>query len=545
MNLDLKRTLKWRLILISLSITLLSLALPIALLQVYDRILPNQSAGTAWVLALGVLIALMLEAGLRYGRAWMLNRSGMKFEAWSGVDVMRRLLTAPSKDLRKLGRHGMEESFTALKQYQDYYSGQALLALYDAPFIILFLWMIAYIGGWVVVIPLSVLVVAFITVFLLGKRAQYYAVESDLALEQRAPLMIEVFTRILPLKAAGMEGAMNRAFDQRHKELAEQQAGLDEYLMRIQMVTQFFSQGTTVLVVMFSAHSVINGDMSSGALAACTLLAGRSMAPVGALFSFWGQIQRSEVARQKAQSLLTLGGEAGDGSDELYSEPAALDKESDSSRLVGLRVENLKLPGETNLSGFEIKAGALARLPESGWLRWSPWFAALAGRPSSVSGKWRFLDSINTDSKRSDRKGAPNIALVRDSLTVFQGSVLENLTMFTPEREALAMDWSKRLGLHQRVTQLPQGYHTRLGQSFGSGVDRGMEQLIALVRAFACSPDILLLDHADRGLDLRSQATLAKQLSSLEGSLTCLVLTQSAPLIEVLSTISVATEGAQ
>src|SRR5210317_1600885 len=131
----LKQGLKARLLLISLAVMLLSLALPIAMLQVYDRILPNQGVGTAWVLALGVFSAMLLEALLRYGRSWLLNRAGMKFEAWSNVEAMRRLLAASPGESRALGPAHVEEGFTALRRVQEYYSGQAMLALYDAPFI--------------------------------------------------------------------------------------------------------------------------------------------------------------------------------------------------------------------------------------------------------------------------------------------------------------------------------------------------------------------------------------------------------------------------
>jgi len=530
---DIRRGLKPRLWLISLAVMLLSLALPIAMLQIYDRILPNQGIGTAWVLTAGVLSAMILEAGLRYGRSWLLNRTGMKFEAWSSVAAMHHLLNAPAAELRKLGRHGIEESLLALKRYQDYYSGQALLALYDTPFILLFLLMIAYIGGWVVVIPLLVLVAAFITVYLLGRQAHHYSVSSDEALAERAPVMLEAFSRLLPLKGLAMEGALFRAFDVKHRNLAVEQAWLDEYMMRIQLVTQFFSQGTTVLVVMFSAHLVIGGDMSSGALAACTLLAGRVMAPVGALFSFWGQIQRSGVMQQKAQALL------GSGSSYRFEQrPEQVG--TAEPQPIAMQVTELRIPTIQTTFGFEIEPGALLWLREPGWLRWSPWFDALTGRGDLEAGHWRFA---NADGSELDY--VPRIALVGERVRIFQGSVMENLTLFTPERELLAQQWAQRLGVHPRIIQLPQGYQTPLGEHYGSGVGRGMEQLIGLVRALASTPDLLLLDHADRGLDLPSRKRVAEQLVTLQGQLTCLVATTAPEWQAVLQPAAVELGGAK
>lgn len=524
-----KKALKGQLLLISLAIMLLSLALPIAMLQIYDRILPNQGVGTAWVLAVGVLSAMLLEAGLRYGRAWLLNRKGMKFEAWSSVEAMNRLLTAPSADLRKLGRHGIEEGIASLKRYQDYYSGQALLALYDSPFILLFLIMIAYIGGWVVLIPLIVLLIAFFTVYLLGRQAYFYSISSDQAMEDRAPIILEAFSRVLSFKSLGMEGALNRAFDKKQRVLVSEQASLDEYIMRIQLVTQFFSQGTTVLVVMFSAHMVISGDMSSGALAACTLLAGRTMAPVGALFSFWGQIQRSETMKRKAQSILSMGDSSGisKGSNEESST-------KEIHGLLGIKTSDLVLPHTDKSMSFKVEPGSLVQLPESGWLNWSPFFNALCEREYSVKGTWGYINN-----KGDAHKSAPLVSLVTDRVRIFQGSILDNLTLFTNERQSKAHEWSLKLGLHDRVIQLPQGYETRLGEHYGSGVDKGMEQMIGIVRALTHQPDFLLLDHADKGLDLSFQKILADQLGLLNGQLTCLVTTGSETLQNLLPKLKI------
>ncbi|MYM64756.1 ABC transporter transmembrane domain-containing protein [Pseudomaricurvus sp. HS19] len=517
---DLKRGLKPRLLLISLAIMLLSLALPIAMLQIYDRILPNHGVGTAWVITLGVFSAIVLESVLRYGRAWWLNRAGMKYEAWSNVEAVQRLLAADPAELMTLGRHGVEEGFQALRRTQDYVSGQALLALYDAPFILIFLLLIAYIGGWVVVIPLLVLAVAFVTVYLLSNRASEFAQGVDDATALRAPIIQESFARVLSLKAGALDSAMLKAFDRGHRRVAAEQAGLDEYLMRIQLVTAFFSQATTVMVVIFSAHLVISGDMSSGALAACTLLAGRIMAPVGALFSFWSQVQRSEQAQARAQELLSVGSDT--------PPVRAFDPNP-----VGVEGRNLRLPGVAGALSVTVKAGSLVWLQESGWLRWSPWLRALAKRAQPLAGATRFITAPDLEA---------DLAYVPDGIWIFQGTVMENLTTFTASRETSAMAWSVKLGLHQRIIQLPQGYQTQLAEHFLTGLGRGTEQLLGIVRALAKQPNLLILDHADRSLDLAAQKALAGAISGLQGKMTVIATTQSPELQAVLAPAKILAE---
>ncbi len=515
MGLDqIKSGMQSRLLLISLAVTLLSLALPIALLQVYDRILPNQGVGTAWVLGLGVLTAMLLEAGLRYGRSWMLNRAGMKFDAQSSIEAMQQLLSVPDAELKGLGHTQIEEGFNALKQLREYHSGQALLALYDAPFILLFLVLIAYVGGAVVLIPIAMLALPFSVVYLLGRDASVHAERVKARNERRSHLMREVFNRILPYKGLALEGVISSRFETSQREMASDQAQLDERLMQIQLLTSVFSQATTIIVVIFSAHLVISGDMSSGALAACTLLAGRCMAPVGALFSFWGRHQSSQQAFDKAQSLLSFGD----------SEVAAV-SDTRADALVGVSCQQISVQGET--LSFDLAAGSLARLEPDATINWSAVMAWLrvGGEREDISGERVFNGASDA--------AEVHIALVPRRSRLFQGSVLDNLTLFNKAREPQAYQWAEQLGLHQRLIQLPQGYHTVVAQGIGPGIDTGTAQLIALVRALASEPHILLLDCADSGLDIAAQKQLAVVLNSLAGKVSCLIVSNSPELADI------------
>ena len=516
---SIKNGLQHRLLLISLAVTLLSLALPIALLQVYDRILPNQGVGTAWVLGLGVLTAMLLEAGLRYGRSWMLNRVGMKFDAQSSVSAMSRLLNAPDAELKKLGHVRIEDGFSALKQLREYQSGQALLALYDAPFILLFLALITYVGGAVVLIPLMMLLLASGCVYLLGRDAAVHAERVAVAGESRAHLLREVFRKILPYKGLALEGVIASRFEKRQKSLSGQQAQLDERVMQIQSLTAVFSQATTVMVVMFSAHLVIAGDMSSGALAACTLLAGRCMAPVGALFAFWGRHQSTQQAFAKAEPLLQLSA----------AKPLPVNELRAEAKPVAIGCHDLKFVDCDKSLSFQLPAGHLAILTPDEELDWSMLLNWLRnGYAEGVTGKCELTDSNGPRSAVDVQ-----VALVPRRVSIFPGTVLENLSLFNETRTDSAQYWAKQLGLHARLIQLPQGYHTNLAQGVNAGLDRGTIQLIGLARALTSEPDLLLLDNADVGLDIASQKQLAAVLEAHSGGFTGLIATNSSALLSI------------
>ncbi|MGH1409684.1 MAG: ABC transporter transmembrane domain-containing protein [Aeromonas sp.] len=138
----------------SLAMHLLALALPLALLQIYDRILPAQAYGTALLLVLGVGIAIVLEAVLRYGRQVLLAAVGARYEAQLTAQAIERFYQADVQTVELRGSALWLEAFRAIGQLRDFWSGQAGVALYELPFMLIYLALIAYVGGvWLALVP--------------------------------------------------------------------------------------------------------------------------------------------------------------------------------------------------------------------------------------------------------------------------------------------------------------------------------------------------------------------------------------------------------
>ncbi len=87
----------------SLVINLLALAMPIMMLQAYDRILPNHGIGTLSMLVLGVITAVILEVFLRIARSYLTACSGAVFEHTTSCRAMRHILGSKIQDFEKQG----------------------------------------------------------------------------------------------------------------------------------------------------------------------------------------------------------------------------------------------------------------------------------------------------------------------------------------------------------------------------------------------------------------------------------------------------------
>ena len=135
---------KSELVIATIAINLLSLALPIMVLQIYDRIMTNHSESTLSVLAIGVCLAILFEAILRIARAYTTGWTGMVYEYTMAANAMRQYINADPARLKIEGAGKQIQNLGAFSKLRDFYGGQTLVTIVDIPFALMFLVLISY-----------------------------------------------------------------------------------------------------------------------------------------------------------------------------------------------------------------------------------------------------------------------------------------------------------------------------------------------------------------------------------------------------------------
>lgn len=194
-------------------INLLGLVLPLTLMQVYDRIIPNTAYSTLTLLVLGAGAALSLEALLQYLRAITAGWSASRFEHLEGCRAMERMLSARLSSFESQGVGEHLENFNALSRLKDFYSGQAMRALIDLPFVIIFIAAVAYLGGWLALVTGSVLILFAMMAAFLGRRLRVVLLERVTNDNRRQNFIVEVLSGIATVKSMAMEAQMARRFE--------------------------------------------------------------------------------------------------------------------------------------------------------------------------------------------------------------------------------------------------------------------------------------------------------------------------------------------
>lgn len=334
------------LLMASLGLNLLATALPIFTLQVYDRIIPNQSTETLTVLVALMVGILFGEGLLRSSRSVIAGWAGSRFEHNAGCWGVERLLRA---DVVALGRETSGthlERLAAIDRLREFYANQGSTIVVDLPFALIFLALVWLIGGSLAGVTVLVFATFGLLALVMGgslHRAIAARADSD---DRRTSFVIEVLSGITTVKALTMERQMLRRYE-RLMDGAASAAHDVAYLSGLsQSLGGLFSNLTIVAVTAWGSIMVLDGEITVGQLVASSLLAGRVMQPLLRAMGIWTHFQSIRVAKERMAQL-----------GKLPIEPAASPDRASPVRQGGVALSGIHFayePGRPLLNGADL-----------------------------------------------------------------------------------------------------------------------------------------------------------------------------------------------
>jgi ATP-binding cassette, subfamily C, bacterial LapB len=292
--------------LMTLAINILSLALPILVMQIYDRIIARGGLETLSILTIGVIVALTAECVLRIIRSYITGWLGARREHWLYRTAMTHCMHTDLRALNQATPAHMAQSFEAITKLREFYSGQAVIALIEMPFILVFAALMAYLGGLVAILPM-ILIVAFAwRAMHLGNRLKDVIDESDDADADRYQTVSEILRGIHTIKSFSAENFILRHYESRQNKAVKGHHDIALMAGKAGDSGVLFSQAMTAVIMVVGAYLSINGTMSMGALIACVLLSGRMVQPIQRALSLWVRFQDLSVARERLNSVFAM-----------------------------------------------------------------------------------------------------------------------------------------------------------------------------------------------------------------------------------------------
>ncbi|HID71093.1 MAG TPA: ATP-binding cassette domain-containing protein [Desulfobacterales bacterium] len=513
------------LMLSTLVINLLALAMPIMMLQTYDRILPSHGVGTLVLLISGVVCAVVIEVGLRLARSYLTGWSGAVFEHKTACAAMSHLLHSNVQEFEQQGAGAYIQKMAAISRLRSFYSGQALMTMVDLPFVLTFLFLIAYIGGDLVLVPLTLFLLFCIISWIVGMRLKREVKEQDFSDKIRYNFLIETLTGIHTIKSQGLEKFFFRRNDRLQNRIssAHFQVALSNNIALSSGM--LLGQIMTVSVVSYGAFKVMNGDMGTGGLAACLLLSGRVMQPVQRALGLWTRFQSFFIDRQELEEIFALPVSSHKETKNLLQSRGLIDCQNMTFRY---NKNSPPLFKDLNLS---LKAGqSISVVGDQGSGR-TTFLHLLAGLYIPTEGK---ITINGADPSQVDPvQLASHIGYLPEKGAIYHGTIMENLTFFGTIPEVDAMTAASHLGVSEAVALLPNGFKTILTDSVTDPLPPGLKQRIAIARALAARPRIILFNNADRGLDRDGYNLVFKILGRVRKNTTMIIVSDDRNILRL------------
>ncbi|MGI9421119.1 MAG: peptidase domain-containing ABC transporter [Geminicoccaceae bacterium] len=506
----------------SLASSVLTLGLPISVLQVYDRVLPNQSMSTLGVLVMTLIVVVILDALLKVFRGQLLSWTAAKYEYQLGCALTSSLLDGRLDLLEHDGPGTQSRRLAAIDNLKGFYCGTAATAVFDLPLVLISLALVTLIGGWLVVVPLALTAVFLLTGWLVGNRLHAILSDRNTSDDRRQNFLVELFSGIDSVKSLVLEEQMRR----RYERLID---GADPLVYRAAQLTAVvrgmsdaFAQLMVVVVASAAAWLVVQGEMSLGEMAACTLLCGRTLQPTLQTLGLWSQYQTTRIAREQLAAGLSIPAQkSGSMQPEL--------KGGFALRRIGYLHPKTRV---TLFDGLDLRVdpGEIVGIRGGDGSGKSSLVQILMGIASPESGEVVFddmpLEDIDLRFLRSQ------IGVVGERAPRFNGTLMENLTLFQGEDVAVdEAELLRLLGIEEAVARLAQGYSTRI-HAGATDASESLLQRVGIARALLKRPKILILDEANNGLDQEGDRHLAELLVHLKGRMTVLLITQRPSLLE-------------
>lgn len=513
---------------------LLAIGSALFAMQVYDRVVPNAAFDTLWILASGVVLAILFESGLRLMRAHLLDTMGKSLDLKLSARLFERVLnTRLAAKPPSLGAFSTQ--IREFETVREFFTASSAALISDLPFTLIFLLIITLIGGPVVFVP----IVAILLMLAPGILAQYKLGQlSRQNLREGAvknSILLESIEHLETIKAARAEGRNLHLWESLTAQLAGTATRTHTLAAALGYGAAMMQQLCYVGVILLGVYRISVGEMTVGALVASSLLTARAIAPMAQVAGILGRWQHTRVALEGLDQLMAAPVERPQG--KLFAR---------AEKLTGhYRIEELKLrhgdnPPVVDIASLTIPArGRVALLGGNGAGK-SSLLRLLSGLGDPTSGRL-LLDEISlAQIDPSDRRRA--IGYLPQDVALLHGTLRDNLNLagaaLSDEDLFTALDG---VGLGNFVRANPLGLDMPiLGNGSFSG---GQRQAVGLARVLLQDPPIVLLDEPTAFFDQGNENRVIEYMRSWLGNRTLIVTTHKRSLLSLVDRAVVLRHG--
>jgi ATP-binding cassette subfamily C protein LapB len=520
----------------SFLINLFVLATPLFTMNVYDRVIPNSAIETLWIFTIGVVIVYLIDVFLKFTRTYMLEVAAKKSDI-----IMSSIVFEKALDLTLESHPKSVGAFASnIKDFdsiRSFLTNSTLTVLIDMPFAILFLMLIGYIGGWIVLVPICISIIILGYAFIIKDPLQKSIESTHEAAANKNGILIESLQNIETIKTLGLSGKMQWDYEESVGEIANKSLRSRLLSSSVPNVTAFFVQFNTIASVVFGVYLISDGLLTMGGLIAIIILSSRTVAPLGQAAALISNYEDAKTSYEAINSIISRPVERPLGKEFIRRENMM---EEIVFQDVTFTYPQSEVAVLKNVS-FTIKKGEkIAILGKIGSGK-STILKLLLKLYEPQSGSI-LIDGI--DIKQLDPADIrKSIGYIPQEINLFKGNMKENiLNNYRYYSDDEILEVAKISGVDEFVRTHPKGYDMPIGER-GVGLSGGQKQTVGIARALLSNSDTLFFDEPTNAMDQTTENILLQRLGQKLQNKTLLLVTQKMTALDLCERVIVFNHG--
>jgi type I secretion system LssB family ATPase len=518
----------------SFAVNLLALVIPLFTMNVYDRVVPNAAIDTLWALAIGALLAVIFDFFLKQARTQLADVAGRKIDVMVSSQIFAKVIGMKLEN-RPQSSGAYAKQVQEFDSVREFLTSATLVSAIDLPFTILFLALITWLGGFMVLIPIFSMAIIILTGLFLKNKLDHCVEESSKLATQKQAYLIEYINQIVEIKQCNAEGKSQRIWEQTVAQLSDWQNESRTIASSLTHTVMTMQQFTTIGLIALGVYQIQAGNISMGALIAMVMISGRSSSAISQIASLILKYKQTRTAMESVNAIMALPQEIGE---------QVLPGDLAISGNLRIKQLNFQYPEQKlvvlNNINLAINHGEKIGFYGSAGSGKSSLLSLMSGQYAATQGQIFFDDiEIKQWPIGAIRKHS---AWVAQNPSLFYGSLLENIMQGSeqvePKHLAKVIEQS---GISRFTDRLESGLESQVGE-FGRCLSGGQRQSVVIARALLKNAKIMFLDEPTSAMDENSERRIIKTLREMTDT-TILLASHKASVLSLCDRIVVLDKG--
>ena len=513
---------------ITFFLNLLALATPFFVMGVYDKVVATGSIPTLRLFAIGVAIAIACDLFLRYIRTRILAFIGARLDNIVGIAIFHKILFLPPALTERATIGAQVARIKDFETIRDFFTGPMALTLFELPFVVIFIIVIASLGGPVAFVPLIMVALYGILTLIFTPLIRAAVAKAARAGSRRQELVVETLGGMRAVKYCGAESTWLERFRTLSAKSALYGFHASQYSALVQTLSHVLMVAAGVGTIVFGVFRILNGDMTVGGLVASMMLVWRVLGPLQTGFISMARITQVRASIGQINNLMNIRAEREQHS---IVNPIKRLEGFVSFNRVSIRYSPEADPALVGVT-FDVEPGEVVAVVGGNGSGKSTVLKLLAGMYQPQAGSIR-ID--NQDIRQMDQVELRHaVGYVPQTIQFFYGTISQNLRLGHPTATDDDLRWAcYKAGVLDDVEALEQGsgkwmrsgFEVRIGDSGAGQMPTSLLQRLNLARGYLKRAPIMLFDEPGGGLDFEGDQAFMRMVDEMRGYTTSLVVT--------------------